>query len=82
MPASIDVVEDVGYGEAAEALRTEGHVSKWRKLDDDTRLPFLADVLTVPFEMPGGRPIFSVGDVFIGYGVLGLVWGGMMGRIE
>ena len=80
MPVPIDIVEEAGLVKAANALQSQGHYANWTALNEGTRLSFLCDILTLPFKMPGGRLIFSAGDVFIGYGVLGLVWGGMTGK--
>lgn len=80
MPVPIDVAEEAGLLKAADALQNEGHYANWTALNEDTRLPFFSDILALPFKMPGGRLIFSAGDVFIGYGVLGLLWSGMTGR--
>jgi len=80
MPVPVDVVEEAGLMKAANALKDVGHYANWTALNEGTRLSFFSDVLALPFSMPGGRLIFSAGDVFIGYGVLGLVWSGMIGK--
>jgi hypothetical protein len=80
MPVALDMVEEAGLVKAAKALQNEGHYANWTALNEDTRLRFLSDIFTLPFKMPGGRLIFSAGDVFIGYGVLGLIWSGMAGK--
>jgi len=82
MPVPIDRVEEAGLMKAANALKDVGHYANWTALNEGTRLSFLSDVLTLPFRMPGGRLIFSAGDVFIGYGVLGLIWSGMTGKAK
>ncbi len=80
MPVPVDVVEEAGLMKAAHALKDVGHYANWTAFNEDTRLSFFSDILVLPFRLPGGRPIFSAGDVFIGYGVLGLIWSGMTGR--
>lgn len=65
MPVSKKALETAGYeGE----LRDLG--SKHELLDDDTRVPWLGDVIPVPY----ARAVISLGDVVLALGIAQLVY--------
>ena len=65
MPVSAAAAEAAGI----EAAPSEGGF-KHEPLDEDTRLPLLADALPVPIF----RTVFSLGDVYLALGILYLVF--------
>jgi hypothetical protein len=67
MPARPDDVRAIGFPQVAERLEAEGHFQKTGRLDESTRLPFLADVIRVP--LPGPDRLISAGDVLVAVGV-------------
>lgn len=76
MPVSGEVLERVGRIEDIQELRATGHLSKAVLMNDDSRLPFLADIFAVDVPLMQGR-VFSAGDVLISIGAFVLVFNGM-----
>lgn len=70
MPVSQNALERAGF-----EGRVEDFGTKHELLDDDTRLPWLADVIPVP-----GRTIISIGDVVLALGIAHLVYSQTRGR--
>lgn len=65
MPVSTRALESTGFEERIDDLG-----AKHELLDDDTRLPWLADVIPLPFI----RTIISLGDVVLGLGIARLAY--------
>jgi hypothetical protein len=77
MPASAAAAEVAGGAARAERLRREGHLLHVTLLTEQTRLPFLGDVVPVPAGWPFAD-VYSAGDLLLiaggGYfGYAGLV---------
>jgi hypothetical protein len=61
MPVSVEAAEQAGL--VPTALGDDDPTARHVELDDDTRLPFLADV--VPLHVGPERAVFSAGDVVL-----------------
>jgi len=72
MPISLDNLVRAGMTHRAELLRAKGYLSNSTVLTSETRLPFLADIFSIPPFLPFSN-VFSIGDVFIGIGAFILV---------
>jgi hypothetical protein len=68
MPARPADARAAGLPQVAAALERDGRFQKTGRLDDSTRLPFLADVVHLPLPGPGPDRLISVGDVLVGAG--------------
>lgn len=68
MPVSLAALERAGIAEFASLLRTKGDAVH-ALLDENTRLPFLGDVIP----LPPLRKVVSPGDLFILLGLAGVV---------
>jgi hypothetical protein len=66
MPVSIEAARSAGVPPVPEGRADVEH----ERLNDDTKLPWLADVLAIPHL----QQVFSVGDVVLGLGVAQLVY--------
>jgi hypothetical protein len=73
MPVSARSLESAGMADRVAEFAARGHVDKSRLIDEQTRLGFLADVLTVS----AAHKVFSFGDILIGLGAFWLVAAGM-----
>jgi hypothetical protein len=78
MPAPIAAVERIGYPEVAARLTSHGYFQKSKPLDEQTRLPWLADVIYLPFF--GAGRLVSIGDLFVGAGVFLFIQEALVGR--
>jgi hypothetical protein len=66
MPVSVSASRSAGVEPPPPGVADVEH----ERLDDDTKLPWLADVLAIP----GAREVFSVGDVILALGIGDLVY--------
>jgi hypothetical protein len=66
MPVSVEAARSAGVPAPPEGRADVEH----ERLNDDTRLPWMADVLAIPH----AQQVFSVGDVVLGLGVAQLVY--------
>ena len=79
MPVRIADIERAGFPSVAARLETQGRYQKSTVLDQDTPLPFLADVIHVP--LPNGPDrLISVGDIFIAAGTFLFIQEALVGH--
>jgi hypothetical protein len=79
MPASPTALARAGKAQAAERLVAEGVYGNVRAMGEGTRLDVLGDWLYLPHGVPLATA-FSLGDLLIGLGLVGLVVWGMRAR--
>ncbi len=72
MPSSPAALRAAGLLENLEAVTQYGYQNNSGLLNEQTRLPFLADIFAIPAGIPLAN-VFSIGDVLIGLGALLLV---------
>lgn len=78
MPVSIETMEAIGIAENAAAI-IRGRIVTHTPIVADTKLKFLADILSLPKFYP--RPkVYSIGDVFMAVGVFIYVQHLMLGK--
>jgi Family of unknown function (DUF5317) len=68
MPARPADARAAGMPQVAIALERDGRYQKTGRLDEATRLPFLADVVHLPMPGPGPDRLISIGDLLVGAG--------------
>ena len=72
MPAAREALLSAGLAGNLAQILASGHAGNNCLLDDQTRLPLLADVFAVPQSLPLAT-VFSTGDLLIGLGALFLM---------
>ena len=79
MPVRVADMQRAGFSGVAARLEAQGHFQKSTVLDQDSRLPFLADVIHV--RLPNGPDrLISVGDLFIAAGTFLFIQEALLGR--
>ncbi len=79
MPASVDGYLYLGNGDLASALQQHGTINNVTALTPESKLPFLADIIPLPFPLP--RPtLYSLGDMVIFLGLFTLAMEGTKAR--
>ncbi|MCL5961890.1 MAG: DUF5317 domain-containing protein [Chloroflexi bacterium] len=79
MPISSEGMILSGRTEEAEALKSLPHLANSTLLTENSRLPFLSDIIVLPSSVPFAN-VFSVGDVFLALGAFVAVRQGMLGQ--
>ncbi|MCL4553292.1 MAG: DUF5317 domain-containing protein [Candidatus Marsarchaeota archaeon] len=79
MPITSEGLILSGRAEQAEALKSVAHLANSTLLTDQSRLPFLSDIIVLPSVVPLAN-VFSAGDVFIALGAFVAVRQGMLGK--
>lgn len=76
MPVSLEGIKGI---ESQEELPLSGLDIKHKKIDEDTKLVYLADIILIdkPYPLP---KILSIGDLFLMLGVYSFIQEGMVGK--
>jgi hypothetical protein len=69
MPVDMSLLGNEAYMAKALDLMQRGADSKHVALDEATRIPILADIISLPGFLGLGMPVISIGDIIVAVGV-------------